>query len=80
MAIPVALDPAREDQPINLPPGLLFRDRSSPLRPSMNLLHRHLADPVTVSEEPSQARRRGASLRAWAVLRYSGPYPLGEQP
>jgi hypothetical protein len=43
--------------------------------PSTGLLHRHQDDPVTVPEQHSQGRRRGASLRAWAVLRYSGPVP-----
>jgi hypothetical protein len=43
--------------------------------PPVSLLHRRQADPVTVPEEPSGARCGGASLRALAVLRYSGPAP-----
>jgi hypothetical protein len=50
---------------------------TSPARPSflapVGLLHRHQADPVTVPGQPSWVRCRGASLRAWAVVRYSGP-------
>src|SRR5262249_23003290 len=84
MAIPVALDPAREDQPNNLPPDLLAPLQIvSPLLPFTNpgcpsflppvcLLHRHLTDPVMGPEEPTEARCGGASLRAWAVRRYSG--------
>jgi hypothetical protein len=44
-----------------------------PTARSWRLLHGRQADPVTGPEEPSQARCVGASLRAWAVLRYSGP-------